>query len=69
MKLNGYICIYLYALYTNTISSSLSTGKLGASAEDYCENGEDEMRSVLQKKVKIDKKNLNGSFELKNLKC
>ncbi|XP_070505412.1 lachesin isoform X2 [Chironomus tepperi] len=29
MKLNGYICIYLYALYTNTISSSLSTGSGG----------------------------------------
>ncbi|CAG9798388.1 unnamed protein product [Chironomus riparius] len=29
MKLNGYICIYLYALYTNTISSSLSTGSSG----------------------------------------
>lgn len=27
MKFNGYICIYLYALYTNTISSSLSVGK------------------------------------------
>lgn len=28
MKFNGYICIYLYALYTNTISSSISVGKL-----------------------------------------
>lgn len=27
MKFNGYICIYLYALYTHTISSSLSVGK------------------------------------------
>jgi hypothetical protein len=27
MKCKGYICIYLFALYTSTISSSLSVGK------------------------------------------
>lgn len=33
MKFNGYICIYLYALYTHSISSSVSSGKLHSSVK------------------------------------
>lgn len=58
MKFNGYICIYLYALYTNTISSSLSAGKFYFCTAGEAFNVKDGCENIRYKKGKNENKKI-----------